>query len=143
MSRHNDIDWWLSCCAVLAVENYRSGIIPAGKGCRPHNTAPNHAVTIVGMTATSWIVKNSWSVSHRCSCSFRSIFPLPCTHSDSGPCWGIFNLRGAGWGNKGFVEIARGTTGPGVCGIALQVSHFRSCLAVPTPPSILALLCSR
>lgn len=68
-------------------QNYRSGVIPAGKGCRPHNTPPNHAVTIVGMTATSWIVKNSW---------------------------------GAGWGNKGYVEIARGTTGPGVCGIALQ-----------------------
>ena len=31
-------------------------------------------------------------------------------------------FRGAGWGNKGYVEIARGTTGPGVCGIALQVS---------------------
>jgi cathepsin L len=43
------------------------------------DTPPDHAVTIIGMTATSWIIKNSW---------------------------------GAGWGDKGYVQVARGTTGP-------------------------------
>ena len=41
-------------------QNYKSGVIQPEHGCRPPYTPPDHAVTIVGMTANSWIVKNSW-----------------------------------------------------------------------------------
>lgn len=41
---------------------YKTGVIKAGQGCRPSGAAPNHAVTIVGMTAGAYIVKNSWCV---------------------------------------------------------------------------------
>ena len=90
--------------AVFADSNvfqlYKSGVIKAGQGCRPHNTAPNHAVTIVGMTADAWIVKNSW---------------------------------GPGWGAAGYVQVARGTTGPGVCGIALQNIYPTTAAPSPAP----------
>lgn len=79
---------------------YKTGVLKAGQGCRPSGAAPNHAVTIVGMTATSYIVKNSW---------------------------------GPGWGDKGYVQVARGTTGPGVCGIALQNVYAKTHKG-PAPP---------
>jgi hypothetical protein len=43
--------------------------------------------------------------------------------------------RGAGWGDKGYVQIARGTTGPGVCGIALQNVYARCLPPQPPPPA--------
>lgn len=48
----------------------------------------------------------------------------------------VKNSWGFGWGDKGYVQIARGTNGPGVCGIALGNTYAQADkgAAAPIPP---------
>ena len=59
---------------------YKTGVIKAGQGCHPSGAAPNNAVTIVGMTATSYIVGATLlPLSHRvlaCSLNLTTCWPL-------------------------------------------------------------------
>eukprot|EP01052_Picozoa_sp_SAG31_P019177 SAG31_NODE_1388_length_8538_cov_3.310843_5_plen_456_part_00 len=94
--------WWLKSLVVVCVYSYKSGVLNDPTAC---GQKLDHGVLVVGMTASSWIVKNSW---------------------------------GPGWGDQGYVQLAKGVgSSRGMCGIASQPTfpmvHKGSALPVPSP----------
>lgn len=86
-------------------QHYKSGVLTNASSC---GDKLDHGVLVVGMTETSYIVKNSW---------------------------------GPTWGDKGYLQLARGQSmtgkeGEGMCGVAVQPSYpvVTKGKPLPVPP---------
>ena len=103
--------------------SYRGGLFAGSCSSAPNSA--NHAVLVVGYTASAWIIKNSVSAGRRCiftlwhlfgtgSSSFSCPLPMPVLCSLQ---WGT------GWGEGGYMYLPRGGRRGNPCGLLNMATY--------------------